>query len=155
MSEEKHPCLPLAGQLKKAIGIYLRLAYPGGPAPDFVTARVKPVLAAAQDQPSDPAWFETARKQERAVYRLRLGQKDYPHMKLSIEEAPDGSCYLYFADAHDSHLYAPEGSPDAQGLALVRKSNAQLVTQIETAWTQENLPTFRGYLRQSLAKKQG
>ncbi|HMD53241.1 MAG TPA: hypothetical protein VKJ65_01665 [Phycisphaerae bacterium] len=153
MADPKHPPLPTAGELKRAIDIYIRLAYSGVAVPDFVTARMKPILAAPAEAPANPSWFEVAQKEDRSVYRLRLGQKAYPHMKLTLEETPDAGSFLFSADAHDSHLYAPTGSPDEQGLMELRKNNAQLVTQIESAWTQENIPTFRGYLRRSLAKK--
>ncbi|HTV47374.1 MAG TPA: hypothetical protein VMG59_02915 [Phycisphaerae bacterium] len=153
MAEKQRLPLPKAGEIKKAVQIYLRLAYPDGPAPDFVLARISPILAAPEDLPASPAWFEIAPKEDCNVYRLRLGQKAYPHMKLALEEAPDASGHLYSADAHDSHLYAPAGSPDERGLMELRKANAQLVTTIEKAWAQENIPTFRGYLRRALEKK--
>lgn len=142
--------LPAAGQLKRAIGIYLSLAYPAGNLPQVVHQRQKPILAASDDMPVMPEWFEVTNCEEGIMYRLRLGQEKYPHMKISLMPSPDGSGYLYFADAHDSHLHAPMDSPDYPLLVSLRKSNSALASAIEKAWTADGLPTFRGFLRDSL-----
>ena len=153
MTELQHPTLPQVHILKKAIDIYLPLAYPAGHIPDVVQARIAPVTASADSDFIKPEWFEPADKDGRAVYRLRLGQVAYPHMKLSIEESPDGTGYLLLADAHDIHLLAPENSPDAAFLSELRKNNAALVEKIQTAWTDAGLPTFRNYFRAAMERR--
>lgn len=135
--------------------IYLPLAYPSGQIPDVVKARIAPVAGSADGDPINPEWFEPADKDGRAVYRLRLGHAAYPHMKLSVEESPDGKGYLLLADAHDNHLMAPETSPDAKLLSELRKNNAELVEKIQSAWTQAGLPTFRNYFRAAMERRAG
>lgn len=142
--------LPNAGQLKRAMRIYLALAYPAGNLPEVVGQRQQPVLAAPDDLPIQPEWFEVSQCDEGTMYRLRLGQEKYPHMKISLMPSPDATGYLYFADAHDSHLHAPTDSPDYAFLVSLRKSNSSLASAIEKAWTAEGLPTFLGFLRDSL-----
>ncbi len=147
--------LPSAGELKRAMSIYLALAYPSGNLPEVVRQRQKPVLAAPDEMPIMPEWFEVSQCDEGAMYRLRLGQEKYPHMKISLMPSPDGTGYLYFADAHDSHLHAPTDSPDYPLLVSLRKSNSALASAIEKAWTAEGLPTFLGFLRNSLNARRG
>jgi hypothetical protein len=153
MTELQHPPLPPVHIVKKAIEIYLPLAYPSGQIPEVTRGRMAPVMAAADTSPIQAEWFEAADKDGRAVYRLRLGQVAYPHMKLSVEESPDGKGYLLLADAHDNHLMAAETSPDAKFLAELRKNNAALVEKIQTAWTQAGLPTFRNYFRAVMERR--
>ncbi|MGC8540405.1 MAG: hypothetical protein ACP5QA_07215 [Phycisphaerae bacterium] len=153
MTEIKHPPLPQVHIVKKAIEIYLPLAYGSGKIPDVVESRIAPILASADSDPIKPEWFEPAEKDGRAVYRLRLGQVAYPHMKLNVEESPDGTGYLLLADAHDTHLMAPETSPDARFLSELRKNNAALVEKIQAAWTQAGLPTFRAYFCAAMERR--
>lgn len=153
MTELQHPTLPQVHILKKAIDIYLPLAYPAGHIPDVVQARIAPVAASADSDFIKPEWFEPADKDGRAVYRLRLGQVAYPHMKLNVEESPDRTGYLLLADAHDNHLMAPETSPDAKFLSELRKNNSELVEKIQSAWTQAGLPTFRNYFRATMERR--
>ena len=47
MTELQHPPLPRVHIIKKAIAIYLPLAYGEGKIPDVVEARVAPILASA------------------------------------------------------------------------------------------------------------
>ena len=153
MTELQHPPLPHAQIIKKAIDIYLPLAYGTGQIPDVVKARIAPILTSADSDQIKPEWFESADKDGRAVYRLRLGHSAYPHMKLNVEESPDGTGYLLLADAHDMHLLAPETSPDAKFLGELRKNNAALVEKIQSAWTQAGLPTFRNYFRAAMERR--
>ena len=133
--------------------IYLPLAYPSGVIPEVVKARMAPVVAEPDENPIRPEWFEPADKEGRVVYRLRLGQIAYPHMKMSVEESPDATCYLLLADAHDNHLLVPETSPDAKFLSELRKNNAALVERIQAAWTDAGLPTFRNYFRAAMERR--
>ncbi len=153
MTDIEHPPLPQVYILKKAIEIYLPLAYGSGKIPDVVESRIAPILASADSEVIKPEWFEPAEKDGRAVYRLRLGQVAYPHMKLNVEEFPDGTGYLLLADAHDTHLMAPETSPDAKFLSELRKNNAALVEKIHAAWTQARLPTFRNYFCAAMERR--
>lgn len=153
MTDLQHPPLPLVSIVKKAMAIYLPLAYPSGRIPDVVKARMAPIMAAADTAAIEPAWFEQGDKEGRIIYRLRLGQVAYPHMKLSIEESPDSSGYLLLADAHDQHLMASANSPDAKYLGELQKNNAALVEQIHLAWTQAGLPTFRNYFNAAMERR--
>jgi hypothetical protein len=150
--------------LRQAIDLYLGLAYPSG-----VPADVQTRLASLRDLPADgavpPDLLEQSVPNSTASLALRLGQPMYPHMKLVIDPCPHaatrpagsstcrGYDFLLRADAHDQHLHAPPGSPDAAWLASVRQSNKDLVERIEAAWSAVGLPTFKDYLRHQLAAR--
>ncbi|MCL2646311.1 MAG: hypothetical protein FWD61_04795 [Phycisphaerales bacterium] len=148
----------VAKSLQRAVQLYLEHAYPGG-VPASIQDKIMPVMAIPADQIVPIELFEkSAEGGAGPSYALRLGQPMYPFMKLIIEPAPGQDSlsptnYLLRADAHDRHLHAPEGSPDAAWLASVRVSNHDLVEKIEAAWAQAGLSTFKEYLRKQLAAR--
>ena len=148
------PTLPTAGELSQAVELYLRCAYASAAIPPPVAARILPIRDAPPGECVRPVWFETSVKNGRTIYQLRLGQPNYPHMKLNLEPAPDGSAYLYMADAHDTHLHPGPQAAEQPALAKLRADNARLTAEIERAWVQAGLPTFRGWLRQTLTRRQ-
>ncbi len=142
------PLLPTVVQLRQAVKIFLDHAYKDASVPPTVTQRIAPLYAVSDDAQVQPQWFETHLQNNRTSYVLRLGHRTYPHMKLVLEESPDGTGYFFRADAHDRHLHAPQGSEDAKSLEELRRVNLHLVETIEYAWAKERIPTFREYLRQ-------
>ena len=155
------PDLPIqVAILKKAVNTYLTIAYPGGNIPPIVQER----LASLEPLPDlahvPESCFEVSVCGGHTTYTLRLGQPIYPHMKLIVEECPtcggqggENQKLQFRADAHDSHLHAPPGSPDAAPLAALRAVNKQLTEAIETAWVAQGIPTFRDFLRQEIARR--
>lgn len=146
------PSLPNVAQLRQAVSIFVEHAYKDAAIPPAVTQRVAPLEAAADEVPVQPQWFETQLQNNRTSYVLRLGHRTYPHMKLVLEESPDGTGYFFRADAHDRHLHAPQGSADAKALEELRRVNLLLVETIEHAWAKVRIPTFRQYLRQAVER---
>jgi len=151
MATTSEPSPINAGTLRRAIGIYLQIVYPAGAVPPVVQQRIEPVNAVPEEELVAEAVFEVMQNDPRLL-ALRLGQPMYPHMKLVIEPNPSGG-YLLRADAHDTHLHAPPGSPDEKFLTMIRAANKELTEKIETAWVAQGLPTFRQYLREQLEKR--
>ncbi len=155
-----------ADQLQRALEIFLHHAYAGVTVPAAVLQRVDAVRALGHEdavsedllEPFETGACTPGTAIERA-YALRIGQPMYPHMKLVIESEPAGNGtdagekLLFRADAHDRHLHAPAGSPDAAWLASVRSSNKKLTESIEAAWSQAGIPTFKDYLRKQLENR--
>jgi hypothetical protein len=144
--------------LKQAIDLYVGIVYPNNGAPPAVAERIKPLQALDPQALVPVELLERDPANAMPSYALRLGQPLYPHMKLVIEPAPGGAGgggeYLMRVDAHDRHLHAPPGSPDAAWLQSIRNSNKDLTERVEAAWSQAGLPTFKDYLRrQLLARK--
>jgi hypothetical protein len=136
----------------RAIDVYLAHAY-SGPVPTAVRARLEALRALpAQDFYTSPL-FERDKPDASAKLSLRLGNRFYPHMKLTIERAPDGSRYLFRADTHDSHCCPAESSREYGVFCQLMSQNQAMAQAIETAWAQQQLPTFKTYLRDDLARR--
>jgi hypothetical protein len=86
-------------------------------------------------------------------YSLRLGNKLYPHMKLTIEAAPDESQFLFRADTHDGHVCPPSSSREYPQFQKLMEHNQNLAEAIDRAWAQDGIATFKTYLRDDLARR--
>lgn len=146
--------MPEPGMVFKAIDIYIRYAYAPGVPPKAVAARIDQLRHTAPAELFECACVECDRKNPHPVrHDIRLGNRFYPHMKLSIEERPDHHGFLFRADTHDRHVRPPEGSKDAELFRQVVERNAELSKEIETAWAEAGIPTFRTYLKEDLARR--
>jgi hypothetical protein len=86
-------------------------------------------------------------------FSLRLGNRSYPHMKLVIDRSPDGHGYLLRADTHDGHVQPAAGSREQAAFRELAEKNRALADAIESAWDEQNLPTFKRFLRDDLARR--
>src|SRR5258708_25296109 len=138
----------------KAIDLYLGLAY-GGPVPSPVRSKLEMLRSmSAEDFYASPI-FERDSKTAPSKLSLRLGNKMYPHMKLTIERSPDKNGFLFRADTHDQHVCPAVGSREYQAFCQLMESNQKLAQAIETGWAEMGLPTFKTYLREDLARRAG
>ena len=140
--------------LLQAMDLYLHAAYPTG-VPAAIAARAAPFQAQAPSSNVPDDLFEGNVVNSGTSLALRLGQPMYPHMKLVLDPVPaGGNChgfgFLLRVDAHDLHLHATPGTPDAAWLAAIRQSNKELSERIESEWAAAGLPTFKEYLRKQL-----
>lgn len=148
---------PSVADLHRAIGLYLKRAYPAGEIPQAVQKRLDRLAQSADpwhdglegqggvlecDRPDDPGRFN-----------LRLGNPWYPHMKLVIERSPDGAGYLLRADTHDRHIRPAEDSPEYPVFRAMLEKNQALSEAIEAAWIHAGLPTFKEFLRRDLERR--
>jgi hypothetical protein len=143
---------PEHADLLRAIELYLSHAYPG-PAPSGVRSRLEALRAVSPELLYRDKWFEAAPADSPTKLSLRLGNRFYPHMKLVIERAPDGSGALFRADTHDRHIQPAAGLPEAAAFAQLMRENQSIAQQIESAWDENGLPTFKRFLREDLARR--
>ena len=87
-------------------------------------------------------------------YSLRLGNRVYPHMKLTIDRAPTGDRHFFRVDTHDRHVRPPAGSPEEQAFADLMASNQRSAQTIEAAWEASGIPTFKTFIRDDLARRE-
>jgi hypothetical protein len=135
-----------------AVDIYLRAAYPGEP-PSAIRARLETLHSMPIEEFYESPVFEKDAVLNPPRYRLRLGNHFYPHMKLVIDRAPDGKGHLFRADTHDDHCCPEPGSRDFAELADLMQKNRSVSQEIESAWEQQGIPTFRAYLKADLARR--
>jgi hypothetical protein len=136
--------------LRRAVDIYLNLAYPSGEIPEVIRRR----LVWPEDQPTEAMLtkppFERAGKvpgQQTPIYALRLGNAHYPHMKLQIQTWPNAAGFMLSVNTHDQVAGLDLGAADAQAFRELQAENQRLKEAIEQAWDDEGLPTFLRYLR--------
>ena len=145
--------LPGADELRRAVAIYVSLAYPSEepPAlrrfelPDGADVGAWLMTDVAERSPDETTPLDAVRS-----FALRLGNGLYPNMKLRISRPPSACCAVFHVDAHDAMLKAPDGSPDQRCLRDVKAHNSELVSRITDAWEREGLLTERIYLRQAI-----
>ena len=144
--------------LRRAVDLYMALAYPGVEPPPVVRDRLKwsPAADALTLINGNP--FEKAGQNKTSgapIYALRLGNVRYPHMKLQIQPWPNRAGFMLSVNTHDQTLTV---DPNAAGLAEFREvqaENQRLKEAIEQAWDEAELPTFLRYLREYIERRSG
>ena len=125
--------------LQRAIGIYQGLAYGGGrkhPALDLPAgAEGTAVLALFQQEPCDQLPGNVCHR-----YSLRLGNRNYPFMKLVLQEHLLPGEYFFAVDTHDQMEIKPD-YPDYEQWMAVRRFNRELKRGIEQAFARAGLDT--------------
>ncbi len=123
--------------LRRAIEIYLEIAYREGGAPAAVpvfTGDDRRALPEVLGQLLD----ETAKnKCEGQAYALRLGNSRYKFMKLRLAEHLVRGEFFFSVDTHDQ-MFA---DPNDRELARLKEFNREVAEQIEAAWEGATLPT--------------
>jgi hypothetical protein len=144
--------------LRRAVALYLDLAYPGAEPPPAVRRRLEwEPNADAEALLNGPPFERVSQSQDpgTAVYALRLGNLRYPHMKLQIQPWPNPAGFLLSVNTHDQVLSL---DPNTSGLPEFRElqaENQRLKEVIEQAWDETGLPTFLRYLREYIHGRQG
>jgi hypothetical protein len=138
-------------ELRRAVDVYLALAYPDGGIPEVVKRRLNWESGEAVADLVTRAPFETiAKPGQRTVYCLRLGNARYPNMKMQIQSWPTSVGYLLSVNAHDQISGIPDDAPGMAEFREIQESNRVLKERIEQAWDEAGLPTFLRYLRSYL-----
>lgn len=143
---------PTPAEVNRAIDVYLLNAYDGEP-PAAVRARRDALRAVSAGEFYTCAVVERDAGPEPRRYRIRLGNQFYPHMKLVIERSPDGRRGLFRADTHDQHCCPDPSSREYAPFCQLMEMNQKVSQKIESAWERENVPTFKTFLKEDLARR--
>ncbi|MHC5062855.1 MAG: response regulator [Planctomycetota bacterium] len=124
-----------------AVGLYLDLAYgsaSGGRMPELnlpPDAAPEEVLGLftqdAREEGSDSSCLR---------YTMRLGNRNYPFMKLLLQEHIVAGEYYFGVDTHDDMEIKPD-YPDYEAWMAVRRFNSDLRRKIEASFGSSGLPT--------------
>jgi hypothetical protein len=145
--------LPHPKQVWSAIEAYMRCAYGAAKAPPAVQKKLESLRAAGENGAFFASGvFESDSSLKK--YSLRLGNRFYPHMKLSIDERPDREGFLFRADTHDRHICPAAASKEYGAFRELMEKNQQVAQKIEEQWQDGGLPTFKSYLKQDLQRRQ-
>ncbi|MDY6913667.1 MAG: hypothetical protein SVT52_04330 [Planctomycetota bacterium] len=160
MTNAKHKpfCPPAARDIRQAIEVYLSYAY-GDDTPDSVQRFIPPdgfdpaawLMSDLVERTPPDAPMESVRS-----FALRLGNSNYPHMKLRLSRPPKEGGFVFSIDSHDAFLAADADSPDGEALKQLKSHNAEVAKRISKAWDAAGLSTQQDYLRRKLrqAKRQ-
>ncbi|MFO0951269.1 MAG: hypothetical protein U0835_08975 [Isosphaeraceae bacterium] len=144
--------------LRRAVAVYLDLSYPTGELPEVVRRRLEWPDGVDADQLLNGPPFERVGKDKSggsSIYALRLGNAQYPHMKLQIQPWPNEAGFLLSVNTHDQILGLDPGAADLPAFRAVQSENQRIKEAIEEAWDRAGLPTFLRYLREYLEKRTG
>jgi len=144
--------LPTADEIRRAVALYLELAY-HGESPASAGRLIPPeVFEPTEWLMSDLAERDPSNAPLANVrsFALRLGNWQYPHMKVRLSRPPNDRVFVFSVDAHDAFLDAPAGSPDRAALEELKRNNAAIAATVLAAWDASGLLTERNYLRQKI-----
>ena len=135
--------------LRRAVDIYLALAYPTSPPPDVVRRLDWPEGVDAPTLLSQAPFERAGRSGRRgaSISSLRLGNRSYPHMKVQVQPWPNAAGFLLSVNPHDQVLRIEPEAADLPAFRALQAENQRLKETIEQAWDAEGLPTFLWYLR--------
>lgn len=144
--------------LRRAVDIYLKVAYPSGQYPESVRRRSTwPEGAPPRDLFGKPP-FERAGKtpgSQTPIYALRLGNRRYPHMKLQLQPWNNDEGLMLSVNTHDQVAGLDLAAADADAFRQLQSENQQLKEAIEQAWEADGLPTFLHFLRTYIESRSG
>jgi hypothetical protein len=143
---------PSPSVVLNAIAIYLKHAYTHAP-PATVRGRLETLAMQPAETFYECPVLESDAHVPPTRYSIRLGNRNYPHMKLAVQQSPDGGSAFFKADTHDSHCCPGPSSPEYKMFLGLMESNEAIAKQIEAAWAEAGIPTFREYLREDLARR--
>jgi len=142
--------------LRRAVDIYLPLAYPDGGTPEAVRRRLAWDPAADAEVLLNKAPFEragTSRTTGTQIYALRLGNVRYPHMKLQVQPWPNPDGFMLSVNTHDQVLAIDPNADDMPAFRALQTENQRIKEAIEQAWDDAGLPTFLRYLREYIQQR--
>jgi hypothetical protein len=139
--------------LRRAIDLYLGIAYPTGVLPEAVRKRLAWDETLGADELLTHSPFEKVGKTPDGgpIVALRLGNTRYPHMKLQVQPWSSGQGFLLSVNTHDQVLAMDPNAPDASAFRALQIENQRIKLAIEQAWDEAGLPTFLRYLRDYIA----
>lgn len=141
--------------LRRAVDLYLGIAYPDGAIPAAVRKRIDWDPALGPDETLRRPPFEKVGEGDGGapIVALRLGNVRYPHMKLQIQPWASAHGILLSVNTHDQVLALDPDAPDAPAFRALQGENQRIKEEIEGAWDREGLPTFHRYLLDYLAAR--
>jgi len=144
--------------LRRAVEIYLTLAYPSSELPDVVRRRLQWAVDADATALLTRPPFERVTKASEGkapIFALRLGNLRYPHMKLQVQPWPNADGFMLSVNTHDHVLSLDPDASDAAAFRELQAENQRIKEAIETAWDRAGLPTFLRYLREYIENRTG
>jgi hypothetical protein len=142
---------PQPAVVTRAIELYIATAY-GSELPISVKSQLATLRSWKGEFYRCPVIAPDYNKPPRR-YTIRLGNRNYPHMKLAIELTPDDKAFIFRVDTHDRHCCPAPESPEYRPFMDLMEQNQKMAQTIESAWAAEGIPTFKKHLQDDLAQR--
>ena len=134
--------------LQKALDVYVACAYEHSPQPVTVKSRVLLIRDFPGDSLADLLAHDVVERlpaqtngADITSYGIRLGNDQYPHMKLMIQKVGDDD-WRFVIDCHDGAFELEPTSPDKPRAEELKTYNQTLRERIESLWREADLPTL-------------
>ncbi|HQM89607.1 MAG TPA: response regulator, partial [Exilispira sp.] len=136
--------------LKKAIDIYIKIAYKNSDIPLNVKEKIEKIRKSATiDEALSIFNFEMINQIE--SYKLQLGSSQYPFLKLVLEKASFDSSsennFGFYIDRHSEYIAVDSSSPTFQKELELKENTYQLKKEIENDFEKNGILTYRKMVR--------
>ena len=146
-----------SAMLAEAMAIYLRIAYDNRQPPE----RIRELAQADPDAPLEAALEQKCIETHHVLgqpgligqYLWRLGNSQYPHMKLGIERCSGSEDFVFVVDTHDRDLPAGCDAYDDPAYQALIDHNRRLKQLIEARFDLAGIPTLKGAIQQYLRER--
>ena len=142
--------------LRRTLQIYLDQAY--GPVSSGGAKTARAVEQQVRDGLLAPEllklFHDDTRRERNSItqrFTLRLGNRNYPFMKLVLQEHLVADEFVFAVDTHDDIKIKPN-FPEYEAWMAVCRFNCDLKARIETDWAAAGIPTFAEVRKMVLAR---
>lgn len=135
-------------EIQRAADVYLKHAW-GAEVPQAIRDQVRDIRACHEtdialelfDSECSSTYADGSGQGGFRRYVLRLGNRQYPFMKLVIQEHLLNGEFFFSVDTHDN-LSVDADNPDYPAWCELKRHNQELKETIEDAWAQSGTPTL-------------
>ncbi len=124
--------------LRDAIDQFLGVAYEGADRPEAPSIDDSESIESALSGYEDSC---VGREAASRCYVIRLGSREYPFMKLALQEYLLEDQFFFMVDTHDQMELKP-GMPDYDAWIDLKRRNREVKLAIEERWADAGLPTL-------------
>jgi len=135
--------------LKKAVELYKKIAYPDESTikNPLIVERFKNL----ENSKSVEEFFSYFKKEVVdgiESYKIQLGSKEYPFLKLVFEKTTFSDDYGFYIDRHSEYIAIDSSSPSYKQELILKERTKQLKMKIENLFEYEKIPTYRAFVKQ-------
>lgn len=137
--------------LKKAIEIYLKIAYENSEIPQIIKSRLDPIFnSQSLDEALNNFKFESFNASP--SYKLQLGSSKYPFLKLVYEKAAFSDEYGFYIDRHSEYIAVDSTSPEFKKELEIKNYTSEIKYKIESEFENQDIPTYRKLVKEYVSK---
>lgn len=137
--------------LKKAIQIYLKIAYESDNIPQHIKDKVDQILSSSSLEDSLKL-FKLELFNNMPSYKLQLGSSKYPFLKLVYEKAQFTESYGFYIDRHSEYIAVDSTSPEFKKELEIKDYTFKIKFTIENEFEKESIPTYRKLVKEYISQ---